>query len=247
MNRHLILLLLLLNVTFAFAQEAEFTADRPGASTGPGIVAKGVVQWEQGVQYDGDGAKGSFTFSNTLLRYGLFEGVELRLCGDALLYDKAGSWSAAFSGAGIGAKIRCFEGKGAIPAISVLADFAVPCTGTSGFTAENFAPSLYLLFENSLSDRLALGYNAGAEWDGSAPSPATFLALCLECSITERIGCFVESYSYLSKAGNQYCADWGLSCMLGRKVQADVAASLDLRDPRHCWAVSLGVAWQINK
>ncbi len=247
MRKHILLFFLLLNAAFAASQEVEFTADRPGASTGPGIVAKGVVQWEQGVQYDGDGAKGSFTFSNTLLRYGLFNGVELRLCGDAFLYDNAGSWQAAFSGVGIGAKIRCFEGQGAIPAISVLADFAVPCTGTGGFVAENLAPSLYLLFENTLSDRFALGYNVGAEWDGSLPSPATFLALCLECSITERLGCFVESYNYLSKAGNQYCADWGFNCMLGRKVQVDVAANLDLCDPKHCWAVSLGVAWQINK
>ena len=47
------------------AQETEFTADRPGASTGPSVVGHKVIQLEQGVQYDGDGGKGQFTFSST--------------------------------------------------------------------------------------------------------------------------------------------------------------------------------------
>ena len=230
-----------------FAQEAEFTADRPGASTGPSTVAKGVIQWEQGIQYDGDGGKGAFTFSNTLFRYGLFDGMELRLSGDGFIYNNGNRWKPAFSGINIGTKIRCYEGNGAVPAVSVLADFSIPATGTKGFAVENFTPSLYLLFENPLNDKFSLGYNVGAEWNGESPSPAAFLALCLGYSINERLGCFVESYNYLAGEGNQFCADFGFNYMLARKVQLDAAANLDLRDPAHCWAVSLGVAWQINK
>lgn len=238
-------------VIFSFAgisaQEVEFTADRPGASTGPSVVSKGVIQWEQGVQYDGDGAKGSFTFSNTLFRYGLFDGVELRLSGDAFSYNSFGSWKSAFSGVGIGTKIHCCDEQGAVPAISVLADFQIPGTGTNGFAVENFTPSFYLLFENTLSDNLSLGYNVGAEWDGFIPSPVAFLAVGLGYSVTDNLDCFVESYNYLAKGGNAYCADFGLNYMVARKVQVDVAANLDLWNPAQCWSVSFGVAWQINK
>ena len=65
---------------------AEFTADRPGASTGPAVVGHRVVQLEQGIQYDGDGGAGTITFSNTLLRYGLFPHMEIRVSGDGFLY-----------------------------------------------------------------------------------------------------------------------------------------------------------------
>jgi hypothetical protein len=201
MKKTILSFLMMLTVVGVFAQEVEFTADRPGASTGPAIVGKGVIQWEQGMQYNGDGAKGSFTFSNTLLRYGLFDGVELRLSGDAFCYDAFGSWKSAFAGIGIGAKIRCCDEQGAIPAVSVLADFQIPSTRTEGFAAEYFTPSFYLLFENTLSDKLSLGYNVGAEWDGLTPSPATFLAVGLGYSVTEDLGCFVESYNYLSRGG----------------------------------------------
>ena len=229
------------------AQEVGFTADRPGASTGPSVVSKGVIQWEQGVQYDGDGAKGSYTFSNTLFRYGLFDGVELRLSGDAFSYYNGNSWKSAFAGISIGTKIHCCDEQEAVPAISVLADFQIPGTGTEGFVAQYFTPSLYLLFENTLSDKLSLGYNVGAEWDGGSLSPATFLAVGLGYSITEDLGCFVESYNYLAKAGNAYCADFGFNYMVARKVQIDATANLSLNDPTHCWSVSLGIAWQINK
>jgi hypothetical protein len=142
------LLLFCVVALVAAAQEVEFTADRPGASTGPATVGQKVIQLEQGIQYDGVGdGYGQFTFSNTLLRYGLFDGVELRLGGDALIHHTFDKWQPAFAGLAVGTKIRCFEGRGAIPTISVLADFAIPGTANRGFETEHLAPSLYLLFE----------------------------------------------------------------------------------------------------
>ena len=121
---------------WAQQEEAEFTADRPGVSTGPSVVRHHVVQLEQGIQYDGDGSSfGTYTFSNTLLRYGLFPNMEIRLGGDALLYPSGGcdiSYSPAFSGISLGTKIKCFEGMGPIPAVSVLADFSIPRTASQG-------------------------------------------------------------------------------------------------------------------
>ena len=234
-----------------FAQEGvEFTADRPGASTGPSVLGHGVVQLEQGLQYEGDGGAGIFTFSNTLLRYGLFPAMELRLGGEAFLYQQAGpnqGMKAAFSGLSVGTKIKCFDGRGAIPAVSVLADFSLPATASKGFSVDHLAPSLYLLFENPLNDKFSLGYNLGAEWDGTFPKPTAFVALCLGYSATERLGCFIESYNYFGALGNVYAMDLGLSWMVGKKVQLDLAANMDLTNPAQSWSISCGVAWQINK
>ena len=227
-------------------EQAEFTADRPGASTGPSVIGHKVIQLEQGVQYDGDGGKGTFTFSNTLLRYGLFENMELRLGGDGLIHYENG-WKPAFSGLSIGTKIKCYEGKGAIPAISVLANFAIPYTASQGFETEHFAPSLYLLFENPVNDWFSVGYNVGAEWDGSHPAPTAFVAVCLGFSATERLGCFAESYNYFNKFGNTYAVDFGLNYMVARRVQLDLAANIDLLHAKQAWAISFGVAWQINR
>ena len=236
----------------AIAQEkAEFTADRPGASTGPGVIGHHVIQLEQGVQYDGDGNHlGTYTFSNTLIRYGLFPNMEIRLGCDAFLYpseEGSSSYIPAFSGLRVGTKIKCFDGMGIIPAVSVLADFSIPHTASNGFNVDHLAPSLYLLFENPVCDWLSIGYNLGAEWDGTLPGATTFAALCFGFSATDTLGCFIESYSYFNKLGNAYCMDLGLNWQVSRKVQLDVAANMDLTNPVQCWAISCGVAWQINK
>ena len=229
--------------------QAEFTADRPGASTGPSVVGHKVIQLEQGIQYDGDGGAGVFTFSNTLLRYGLFENMELRLGGDGFLYMPEGGskFKPAFSGLSLGTKIKCYEGKGAIPAISIMANFAIPYTASKGFNTEHFAPSLYLLFDNPVNDWFSIGYNVGAEWNGSHPAPTAFVAVCLGFSATERLGCFAESYNYFSKFGHTYAVDFGFNYMVARRLQLDLAANLDLRNPAQAWAISFGVAWQINR
>lgn len=231
----------------AMAQEVEFTADRPGASTGPGVVGRNVFQWEQGIGYDGDGGKGAFTFSSTLLRYGLFDGMELRLGGDALIHHDGIKWSPAFTGLTVGTKIRCFEGRGAIPAISLMANLAIPGTGNKEFVVDNVAPSLYLLFDNPVNDWFSIGYNVGAEWDGYQPIPSAFVALCFGFSITERLGCFAESFNYFSRIGNTYGVDFGFNYMVHKRVQLDFAANInDLTCPAQSWALSCGVAWQIN-
>jgi hypothetical protein len=249
--KKLFISMLYLCVMGAFAAQAqesvEFTADRPGASTGPSVVAHKVIQLEQGLQYDGDGGAGTFTFSNTLLRYGLFPNMELRLGGDAFLYQEVDAFKPAFSGLSLGTKIKCYEGEGAVPAVSVLADFAVPYTASNGFNVDHLAPSLYLLFENPVNDWFSIGYNLGAEWDGSLPQPTAFAALCFGFAATENLGCFVESYNYFGGLGNVYAMDFGLNWMVGRKVQLDLAANMDLKNPAQCWSISCGIAWQINK
>ena len=241
----------LLGCFLAYGQEhAEFTADRPGASTGPAVVGHKVIQLEQGIQYDGDGGAGTFTFSNTLLRYGLLPNMELRLGGDGFLYQQEGlsqGFKPAFSGLSLGTKIKCFDGLGGIPAVSVLADFSIPCTATEGFNVDHLAPSLYLLFEHPVNAWFSIGYNVGAEWDGTMPAPTTFAALCFGFNVAENLGCFVESYNYFNKLGNVYCMDLGLNWQVSRKVQLDIAANMDLTNPSQCWAISCGVAWQINR
>ena len=246
MKRITTLLILCISIFVSNAQEIEFTADRPGASTGPAVVGKNVIQWEQGVQYDGDGGPGQFTFSNTMFRYGLFSGVELRLSGDGFIYKDSDKWCPAFSGLTIGTKIACYEGNGAAPAISLLANLALPKTGSEGFVVERLAPSFYLLFENPVNDWLSIGYNVGAEWDGATTTPSAFVALCLGFSINDKLGCFAESYNNFARYGNFYGLDFGFNYMVAERLQLDLAANIDACNPAECWAVSFGFAWQIN-
>ena len=232
---------------FIFAtDDVAFSTDRPTVTASSSLVGRNSFQWEQGFRYDNNGNHGQFTFSNTLLRYGLFDHMELRLSGDAYLYQESGDFHTAFTGISIGTKISCYEGKGAIPAISVLANLAIPHTGTTGVSAEHLAPSLYLLFDNPIGERFNLGYNIGAAWNGTHPTPSSLVTLCLGYKITDNLGSFIESYNTFAPDGNAYGIDLGFTYMLAKKLQLDIAGNFDVCNPANSWGACIGIAWNFN-
>ena len=91
MKKVIVLLLVTLLPLLALAQseEAGFTADRPGATTGVDVLPKGRVQWETGFGYERtkvveDVAVTTWTVNSSLLRWGISESAELRLQADYL-------------------------------------------------------------------------------------------------------------------------------------------------------------------
>lgn len=233
---------LLAVTTMAQTDEAEISADRPGMSTGTDVMPKGKIQWETGVGYESEGGAATYTLNNTLLRYGLVNWAELRV-GMDLLHSNGITGLSALN---IGTKVALIENEGWKPAISLLANLQTPHIGSQAFCPTHLAPQLYVLFQNQVTSWFNVSYNVGAEWDGTLAEPSTFAAVCLGFSLTERLGCFVESYNYFHSLGNTYAIDLGVNWVVTRNLQLDLAANLDLQNPSNYLMISGGVAWLIN-
>lgn len=246
---------LLLIITFIgglaslYAQESNFTADRPGAATGTDILSQGVVQWETGIGFDAEYFTRTYTLNNTLFRFGVSKAAEIRIGMDWLLQHdtEEGVHEMGVSALNIGTKVCLYEGDGWIPTFSVLANLEIPHTGTKSFCPEHLAPSLYLLVQHDWCDWLNVGYNVGFEWDGSLPGPYTFAAISFGFAPTDKLGCFIEGYGNFKKNDNSFWSDFGISWMAAPRVQLDVAAYINLLHPNSLFGVSAGVAWQINQ
>lgn len=231
-----------MGMVVAQTNEPVISADRPGMSTGTDVMPKGKVQWETGVGYESEGGAATYTLNNTLVRFGLVDWAELRVGMDLL----HGNGTTGLSALNIGTKIAMVENKGWVPAISLLANLQCPRIGSSAFTPSHLAPQLYVLFQNQVTSWFNVGYNVGAEWDGTLAEPSTFAAVCLGFSITESLGCFVESYNYFHSLGNTYAMDLGLNWVVTRNLQLDLAANLNLQNTGNYLMISGGVAWLIN-
>jgi hypothetical protein len=73
------------------------------------------------------------------------------------------------------------------------------------------------------------------------------LGLGLYFDITDQIGAFVETYNYIHPHdGNQYLTEFGLTWLVSRRVQLDLAADLDFQNFGKHHVISAGVAWLIN-
>ena len=244
MKKILLISLMALFSATALAQTGEpvISADRPGMSTGTDVMPQAKTQWETGVGYESEGGAATYTLNNTLVRFGLVDWAELRVGMDLL----HGNGTTGLSALNIGTKIALVENEGWVPAISLLANLQCPRIGSSDFTPSHLAPQLYVLFQNQVTSWFNVGYNVGAEWDGTLAEPSTFAAVCLGFSITESLGCFVESYNYFHSLGNTYAMDLGLNWVVTRNLQLDLAANLDLQNTGNYLMISGGVAWLIN-
>ncbi|MBR0532524.1 MAG: transporter [Bacteroidales bacterium] len=247
-----IIIVLSLSYGICLAQDdlPVISADRPGALTGTDIMPRFKLQWETGMGVESDSdAPYTITLNSSLLRFGLFERAELRVGTDFLLSNIGKSMKPGFDVApiSVGLKTNLHEGSGIIPSIAFLTEMRTPHMGMKVLLPAHLAPSFHLLFENPLNDRLSLGYNVGAEWDGETATPTTLLGLGVYYDLSERIGTFAETYNYFHPVENdQYLTEFGFTWLLSRRVQADIAADLDLRNLGQYCLITFGIAWLIN-
>lgn len=244
---------LMLATTICHAQEELpiLSADRPGNTWGTEVLHWHKVSWENGFAFESSSDEGqAITLNSTIVRYGLFENMELRVGTDFLMFKEVEDEHfspLSVAPLTIGTKIKVYDGTNILPSVGLLAEFKSPHVGTKDLLPSHLAPSTYLLFENDITDWLSVCYNAGLEWDGETAIPTTFLSLGLFFGISDDIGAFVETYNYIHpEQENQYLTGFGVSWMASHRLQLDLAGDLDFKNLGKYFSVGCGVAWMIN-
>lgn len=240
-----------------YAQEVHeipsISADRPGMATGTDVMPFLKVQWETGFEATYDGSP-SILLPTTLFRFGVTRFAEIRLEYDGS-YCRYGhqEWGYEVAPLVLGAKAKIFDGYKWVPKISLMANLAIPLKRNFDAlgNAQHVAPSLYLLFQNDVTDWFNIGYNVGVEWSGYSHIPSTFLAVCLGFNITDNFGAFVESYNYFTRFGPKNTEvecdlDFGFTYTVHPRVQLDLYGMFNCQDPKSFNGIGLGVAWLIN-
>lgn len=201
----------------AQSEEAGFTADRPGATTGVDVLPKGRVQWETGIglersKMDGPTAT-TWTLNNSLLRWGISESAELRLQADYLYTDIEGTHVKGLSNVAFGTKVKLFEGWKAVPAVSLLGNVLVPGGSDAAFLPEEWGGQMVLLFQNELTSWCSLGYETDLIWSDAA-KPTFFWGACLGFQLNDRLSLMAEEYNYNKPDGHENWIELGAAYML---------------------------------
>ena len=247
--RYLVVLFAVITSLPVMSQDDSFTADRPGATTGTGIVAKGRLQWETGAAYERDRtaepAEHNYTLNTSLWRLGLSERIELRVQTDVFLTHRSQSDNTCWGSLGVGTKMRIFEGHGLLPTMALLGNVSVPCGKKYETAHRDFGFQLHALFENTISKRWGLGYEVGLDRSDDGSGCSMFLGTCLSFQATDRLGLFAEQYNSFGDDSSSWLAT-GMSYQLAQRLQLDASADLNLNHPSRLFIISFGVAWQIN-
>lgn len=254
--KYIIIIIFLIFTSKLIAQtneEITISPDRPGVGTPPSLIPKKHFQIETGFLYEQVSTDGIttkiYSFNQSLFRYGLFSFAELRVSGD---YTKTkvklpinDSIVIGFGPLNLGTKISIYQGQKIIPKIALMVNLTLPNTGKEQYRTANLAPSAYLLFQNSLSDKLSLGYNIGLEWDGESDKPTTFYAITLGYGFTDKLSAYIENYGYLSSDANVFYFDGGFAYLLTNKLQLDMYAGINSKGIDKDLQFNIGLSWLI--
>ena len=252
--RKLLLFLIngLLLSLFATAQEnpPELITDRPDQTESSAIVPLKSLQIETGFVMEqitsGNITMNSYTYNTTLLRYGLLENFELRM---GLEYLGNNTPDDSPSGLGplyTGFKAKIMNENGWKPGVAFLAGLNLPFTASDYYAPENTAAGMRFAFSHTLSEKLSLGYNLGAEWDGTSASPGFFYSLALGIGLTERLGIFAESFGTIPESGvAEHMLDAGVTFLVISNLQFDVSGGVGLNEQSPDHFVSFGLSYRL--
>ena len=230
----------------AFSQE--IVTDRPDQTESSVTVTKGNFQIESGISIvnEDKGMVTSTFLPSTLLRYGIFEGVELRFVfqneSTEISLDGGNRKFHGFSDLEIGTKIQLFKKENVNTEIAFLSHLIIP-TAKTGITTDNFGVINKLSVSHSLSEKIGLGYNIG--YDYIEQESALTYSLALGISISDKVGFYVEPYGAWAE-GNQFESnfDLGFTYLVKPNFQLDISYGTGINNEMNY--LSAGFSWEIH-
>ena len=235
--------------------EPDLVTDRPDQTESAVVVPPGRVQLETGWTFLRDDESGVRTdteeAAGTLVRIGLAERVELRVGWAGYIsqeVDFAGAMTEA-DGPGdtaLGVKVHLREEQGRAPELALLAAVSIP-SGSDEFSSDEVDPAFQFSASHGLTERLAIGYNAGMFWTSeSGATLSSFLyTAALGIGVTDRLGAFVELFGEVPASASGRPAnsfDGGLTYLLRHNIQVDLSGGVGLSSAADDWFVGLGIS-----
>jgi hypothetical protein len=237
-------------------EKASLITDRPDQTESSVTVPLGALQIETGFIYERNYnavvEEDYYGYGTTLLRYGIASNWELRF---GMAYQTLGTTTLATSEevtskgltpVDLGIKIYLSEERGWRPEMAILTGVTLPGTGLAQYSVNSFAPSMRFSFSHTLTQRLSLGYNLGAEWDGANPEATGIYTLVLGFGATERIGMFIEVYGNIPEGGPaDHRFDTGITFLIADNFQLDMSGGLGLNSHSADGFINAGFSWRI--
>lgn len=242
--------------TFAQTTKPEIVTDRPDQTEAPSLVPTGGIQVELGTSVEKDVVEDvkitNYTYATALLKYGINENFELRVISEYLgqrirLGESNLNKITGASPLALGVKIKIAEEHKFWPQTAFIGHINLK-SGSSEFAPHYTAADFRFTFAHTLSEKFSLSYNLGAEWNGETPDAAFLYTLSVGYLITDRLGAFIETYSFFPEDDKaDHRLDGGLTFKITRVVQWDVSAGLGLNEIAPDSFISTGISFRLLK
>ncbi len=236
--------------TAVFAQDDKIQTDRPSEAQTTALTPKGYFQAEIGLRKNQQrGRDYSILHPEAQLKYGLSDRFELRaeLTGESERLFSKNEFNYGLQPVELGFKAKLTEEKGALPAMTFYTQIGIPNWASEDHQKEKVFPELRLLFENKITDKIKLTYNAGAEWQGEGGSPQWLYTIAPEFELGDKWEAFVETYAYLQQGqAAQHYIDGGFAFYPSKNVKLDLWGGKGLSKEATDFFFSTGISFRLK-
>ncbi len=222
--------------------------DRPDQTECPFIVPKNYIQIEHGFTLENINSKNTiYSYPSSLIKFGLNEKFEFRLIAEIQTQKFDTIKNTGLTPITVGFKTNICEENGIIPRTSFIGHLTTADIGSSAFHTRYIAPSFRFTMQHTISDRIVLAYNLGAEWNGVSAMQTYIYTLTTGFTITEKLGAYIELYGFAPKDFSaQHLCDGGLTYLINDDFILDLSASKGITSNASDNYVSLGVSYRFK-
>ena len=146
-----------------------------------------------------------------------------------------------------GFKTALFEEKGLIPKTSFIGHVTSSKFGSKEFQTKYIKPSFRFLMQHTLTNKITLAYNLGAEWNGENANHSYIYTLTTGFSITKKIGFYTELYGFIpteNKADHRF--DGGFTYLINNDFIIDISGGLGLTENTQKNYIALGISYRFK-
>ena len=231
-----------------FAQKiTELQADRPDQTETPFTVPKNHFQMENGFLFEHTNNSAQFfTGPSSLLKYGINDHFEVGAITE-FTTTSTGKNLYGLNPVTFRFKEKIFDEKGILPTTSFLGYLTVPNFASTALTVKYFAPAFRFTMQHTLSEKISLGYNLGAEWDGESAEPDFIYTLTMGYSVSEKTGVYAEVYGFaaqFSKADHR--VDGGINYLLKPNLLLDFSGGIGLTQNAPDYYLAFGISFRLK-
>ncbi len=218
---------------YAFSTK-KIETDRPDQTETPFLTPRGWAQIEAGFNKENVTDQAYILVHPTaLLKYGVSKKFELRLeANEVTDYTPLIPQPKTTSGllpVEVGGKLFLAGERGLRPKTSLIAHVGLPFFSSRAFHTPHLAPSFRFVMQTTLTQTIGLGYNVGAEWDGTSTTPSWLYTIAPGFNIGNRWYAYVEAFGYIIKnAKPQHNLDAGVAFFVSDNTKLDVSGGLGL-------------------
>jgi hypothetical protein len=245
-------ILFLLLVVHGYGQDY-LDPDRPSESKTPELVKGNNLQLEVGFKKEKlNGTENMYQHPHALLRYGLFNALELRVeAVSQTIKDNVSKNSLkGLAPVYFGVKAKILPENNWMPSMGALAQVGVPSLASGDYFVDGIPFEVRVLFNNNINSNFSLQYNFGVAWnETNKPNDNKQWMYTLNPSyrINKYFRVFVEEYAFLRHGtGAEHYFDGGVQYFVNRDFVVDVAAGVGVSKFSSDYFVEGGVAYRFD-